>query len=65
MGYIGWPLLGSGQMLSKGLYGGCGCLGTVVGWEIYVHQWSCSIRVGRKMRRVELVFCFHNGSVGS
>ena len=24
----------SGQMLSKRLYGGCGCLGMVVDWEI-------------------------------
>ena len=24
MGYIGWSMLRSGQMLSKRLYGGCG-----------------------------------------
>ena len=65
MGYIGWPMLRSDQMLSKWLYGGCGCLGMVVGWEILVHQWSCSIRVGRPTRRVELVFCLHDGSVDS
>ena len=34
VGYIGWKMLGSSQMLSKRLYGGCGCLGMVVGWEI-------------------------------
>ena len=34
MGYIGWPMMRSGQMLSKRLYGGGGCLGMVVGWEI-------------------------------
>ena len=28
----------------------------------YLHQWSCSIRVGRTMRRVELVYCLHDGS---
>ena len=33
MGYIGWPMLRSSQMLSKRLYGDCGCLGMVVGWE--------------------------------
>ena len=55
----------NGQMLSKRLYGGCSCLGMVVGWEIYVHKWSYSIRVGRTMRMVELVFCLHNGSVDS
>ena len=65
MGCIGWPMLRSGQMLSKRLYGGCVCLGMVLGWEIKVHQWSFSIRVGRTMRRVELVFCLHNASVDS
>ena len=37
----------------------------VVGWEIYVYQWSCSIRLGRTMRRIELVFCLHDGSINS
>ena len=35
MGYIGWPMLRSGQMLSNRHYGGCGyCLGMVVSREI-------------------------------
>ena len=34
--YIDWQMLRSGQMLSKRLYGSCGCLGMVVGWKIQV-----------------------------